>query len=62
MTIDTIRNDIINHSDQTEFTSKGWKPLFDVSSSTKILIIGQAPGDKDSRKRICLGWIKVVKS
>lgn len=52
MTIDSIKNDIINHSDQTEFTSKGWKPLFDVSRSTKILIIGQAPGIKTQEKNL----------
>lgn len=52
MTIESIRHDIINDPNQTLFTNKGWMPLFDVSTSSKILIIGQAPGLKTQEKNL----------
>lgn len=52
MTIEHIRDEIMRHPDQIEYTKKGWKPLFDVSVQSKILIIGQAPGIKTQEKNI----------
>lgn len=41
-----IYNEIINDPMNEEFTKKDWVPIYSVSSKSKILIIGQAPGIK----------------
>jgi len=52
MTIEHIKDEIMRHPDQIEYTKKGWKPLFDVSVQSKILIIVQAPVIKTQEKNI----------
>src|SRR5690554_2088856 len=42
--LDEIYNDIKNDSENKEFIKKGWNPLYFVSATSQILIIGQAPG------------------
>jgi len=45
-----IYNDIINDQANIDYTNKGWQPLYNVTSKSKILIIGQAPGIKAQTK------------
>lgn len=45
-----IYNDIINDQENIDYTNKGWQPLYNVTSKSKILIIGQAPGIKAQTK------------
>lgn len=52
MTLDTIYQAIMADKDQIEFTNKGWFPLYAVSTNSKILIIGQAPGIKTQEKNM----------
>ena len=44
MKLSQIRQEIINHPDNTTFTSQDYQPLYSVSKDSKIVIIGQAPG------------------
>lgn len=41
-----IKNEIMNDAANSEFTAKGWLPLYTISPKSKIMIIGQAPGLK----------------
>lgn len=41
-----IYDEIVNDPDNIEYTKNGYKPLYQASSIAKILIIGQAPGEK----------------
>lgn len=42
--------DIVNDEENLEYTKKGWSPLYNVTSKSKVLIIGQAPGIKAQTK------------
>lgn len=50
--LDDIYQAIINDYDQKEYNKKGWLPLYNVSPSSKIAIIGQAPGLKTQEKNV----------
>jgi uracil-DNA glycosylase len=41
-----ILEDIMAHESNASFTERGWQPLFTGSTSSKIVVIGQAPGVK----------------
>lgn len=47
-----IRNDIIKDIDNQEYTNMGWLPIYTISSKSKIIIIGQAPGIKAQTSEI----------
>ncbi|WP_035357603.1 uracil-DNA glycosylase family protein [Acholeplasma granularum] len=47
-----IRLDIINDPEQKDYTNMGWLPLYQVSSKSKIIIVGQAPGLKTQNKNV----------
>jgi len=51
--LNRIKEEIINDSDNIDFTNKGWFPLYTISSKSKILIVGQAPGIKAQESQIC---------
>jgi len=40
----TIFDEIVDDKANSEFTSKGLKPIYHAPTSAKIVIIGQAPG------------------
>jgi len=43
-TLDKIRDEITNHSDNAWAKNQGWAPLYTAHREAKINIIGQAPG------------------
>lgn len=48
--IEAIKKAITQNPDNLEFTNKGWVPIFMANPSSKLLIIGQAPGIKTQEK------------
>ncbi|AIG66099.1 uracil-DNA glycosylase family protein [Weissella tructae] len=48
----TIRDEIASAPENQIFTEKGWKPLFAIPKTAKILIIGQAPGLKTQEQNV----------
>lgn len=44
--INELRKDIMNASENSEFTAKGWQPIFQAPPTARILIASQAPGLK----------------
>jgi uracil-DNA glycosylase len=50
MTLEEIKNAIIQDPENDSFRKKGWLPLYSVSENSKIAIIGQAPGLKAQEK------------
>ncbi len=46
MSLAKIHREILAHESNRHFTEKGFAPLYSVSRSAKIVIIGQAPGRK----------------
>lgn len=50
--LEKIKEEIINDSDNLKFTNIGWLPVYSVSSQSKIIIIGQAPGIKAQESKI----------
>ena len=44
--IDILRKDIMNASENSHFTAKGWQPIFQAPPTARILIASQAPGLK----------------
>lgn len=46
MTIEAIKQQIICDRENREYTEKGILPLFQADAAAKVLIIGQAPGQK----------------
>lgn len=50
MTIEKIRQEIINDPENQHFTEKGWLPVFQAYPESKIVLIGQAPGIKTQEK------------
>lgn len=46
MTIEAIKQQIIHDVENKEYTKKGILPLFQANAAAKVLIIGQAPGQK----------------
>lgn len=50
MELADIRQAIMWDVANRDFTNKGIAPLFQAPSTAKILIIGQAPGLKNTRK------------
>ena len=66
--IDSIRSEIIDHESNKSFTAQGFMPLFTASSTSKIVVIGQAPGIKaqtsgvpwdDASGLKLMGWLGV---
>lgn len=51
MTIEAIRQAVINDPENKEMTEKGWTPIFSATPNTKIVLIGQAPGIKTQLRR-----------
>ena len=49
-----IRKEIIAHKSNQQFTKNDYKPLYLASSSSKVVIIGQAPGFKAQES--CIPW------
>lgn len=41
-----LRQEIINHEENTEMLLKGYEPLYSASEKSKIVVIGQAPGSR----------------
>ena len=51
MTIEDIRQAVINDPENQEMTAKGWTPIFSATPNAKIVLIGQAPGIKTQLRR-----------
>lgn len=50
--LEKIRQAIINHPSNKEYTLKGIEPLYTISPKSKIIIIGQAPGIKAQNSKM----------
>lgn len=46
MTLEEIRQEIMNAPENQQYTQEGWQPVYTAYKDAKILIIGQAPGRK----------------
>lgn len=67
--IELLRLEITNHTDNRQFTADGHEPLFVASPHAKIMIVGQAPGSKaqasnkawsDASGRRLVEWLGVT--
>lgn len=63
-----IREEISAHPSNAAFSRQGWKPLFEASQQSRIVIIGHAPGRSaqeanlawgDASGRKLMGWLGV---
>ena len=44
--IEKLKKEIMLDEQNLEFTKQGQKPLFDIYTNSRILVVGQAPGIK----------------
>lgn len=67
-TIDDIRGEISRDPSNTDFTKRGYQPLFVADPAARIVIIGQAPGIKaqesgvawgDASGQNLMGWLGI---
>lgn len=50
--LEKIKTEIMEDEDNILYTSNGIEPLFSAPATAKILIIGQAPGEKAQKNRV----------
>lgn len=53
--IDIIRAEIAAHPSNREYEERGWKPLFEASEKSRVVIIGHAPGRSAQEARLAWG-------
>ena len=52
MTLSNIKKDIIDHPSNTWAKRKGYEPIYSASRTSRVVIIGQAPGKRAQESRV----------